>query len=269
MKSDQRIVGLDRAGLFVVLLAIINGVGCTASAQEKQAAKADPQRPQVRLRTVYLQEPIGRAHQITIRGELGGAGHVTLDGNTCTLTRFGDPGVCTQIFFAPIEVKLRQLRLADPSGQGRRLFQLDGKLAPPGASFFLVVPRRRSQPHRLVVDLGNDHRRVVTLETMPEPPAGKPELCKNAKYRAAQADGKVTLYARGEHPTAGWKVAFEQLPIRIFPPQFRLVCFPPNDETAQVITPFETETSFAANQSVRQVVVHDDRGQHKVPVEQE
>ena len=264
-----RRVSRKRVCLLAVILVIAAGAPSIASAQEKkQAAKAESGRPQIAMRTVYLQEPIGRAHQITVRGELGGAGQVTLDANTCTLSQFGDTAVCTKIFFPPIDVKLRQLRLADPTGQERRIFQLDGKLDPPDASFFLIVPRRRSQPHRLVVNLANDHRRVVTLETLP-PPAAKPELCKKATYRAEQADGKVTLYASGEHPTAGWKVAFEQLPIRIFPPQFRLVCFPPKGPAAQVITPFKAKTSFTADQAIPQVIVHDDAGQHKVPVVQQ
>jgi hypothetical protein len=235
-------------------------------AQQEASVETNRSLPKVELQTTYLQEPIGRAHRIVVQGELGGEGRLTLDGNTCTVTQFGDPGVCTQIAFPPVDIKLVQLRLADPQGQGRRLFRLDGQLDPPGASYFLVVPRRRSEPHRLVIDLGNDRRRVVTLESRPVLPKAKPELCKVARYRARQSADTITIYASGEHPSAGWKVAFEQLPIRIFPPQFRLVCFPPSGSVATVITPFETETSFAADQPVKQVVVHDRAGQHKIPV---
>ncbi len=228
---------------------------------------ANAQGPEVALHTVYLQDPIGRAHQISFRGELGGEGEVTLDGNTCTVNQFGDPEICTEIAFQPIPVKAVQLRLADPTGAGRRIYRLSGELEPAGAEYFLIVPRRRSEPHRLVVDLGQDRRRVVTLELMTSPQS-KPELCKNANYEAVQSDGKVTILANGEHPTAGWKVAFEQLPIEIFPPQYRLVCFPPGGIVAQVITPFETTTSFAADNPVKQVVVHDNKGQHKIAVQQ-
>lgn len=267
MQSDRRFVAL-RAGWLLASLLAICSVGRVSVGQENKDRESQPAGPQVRLRSVYLKEPIGRAHQITIVGELGGSGQVTLDGNTCTLTQFGDPGVCTEIAFQPHDVKLAQLRLADPSGQGRRLYQLRGELEPAGSRYFLVVPRRRSGPHRLVVDLGNDLRRVVTLESIPESPRGKPELCKNAKYRAEQADGKVTLFARGENSSSGWKVSFEQLPIEIFPPQFRLVCVRPTGPAAQVITPFEATTSFSAKQTVQHVSVHDARGRHKVPVQQ-
>ena len=265
MNSHDPIVALEKGRVFLTLLLICHGVGSIVNGQEKNEQKSEPPRPTVTLRTVYLSEPIGRGHQITVSGELGGAGQVTLDSNTCTITQFGDPGICTKIFVEPVEVRLRQLRVADPTGQGRRVFQLDGKLEPADAQFFLIVPRRRSEPHRLVVDLGNDHRRVVTLEAVAPPPR-KPELCKNVRYRAEQADGKVRLFAQGDHSTAGWRVAFEQLPIRIFPPQFRLVCFPPQGSAAQVVTPFEAKTSFSSDQPIEQVVVHDGAGQHKLPV---
>lgn len=232
------------------------------------AASVHAQLPSVALRTVYLSDPIGRAHVITVRGELGGEGEVVLDGNTCTVTQFGDAGICTEIAFRPIPVKLVQLRLADPTGAGRRLFQLQGELSPPDTAYYLVVPRKRSDGHRLVVNLPQVRRRVVTMESIIAPSL-KPELCQNAKYQAFQGRGKVTVVGKGEHPTAGWKVAFEQLPINIFPPQFRLVCFKPQSAVAQVVTPFKTIVSFASDAPVKQVFVHDANGQHKVPVEQE
>ena len=267
MKNSKVFVVSAARWLFVAVLAGVGvGNGLVASGQEEDD-KA-PTAPQINLRTVYLSDPIGNAHQITITGQLGGAGQITLDGNTCVTSSFGDTTVCTKVLFPPTDIKLVQLRLADPSGRGRRLFLLQGELAPVGAKYHLVVPRRRSEPHRLVVDLGNDRRRVVTLERPLGAPRPKPELCREAEYRAEQADGKVTIFAQGEHPTAAWKVAFEQLPIRIFPPQFRLVCFPPSGLAAQVITPFTTQTSFDADQPVKVVIVHDERGQHRVPVAQ-
>ena len=105
------------------------------------------------------------------------------------------------------------------------------------------------------------------MEAVPGP-VSKPELCNKAKYRAEQADGKVVIFAEGEHPTGGWKVAFEQLPIRIYPPEFRLVCSRPEGPAIQVMTPFETQTSFRADRPVPHVVVHDGAGRHKLPVDQ-
>ncbi len=236
-----------------------------ARAQDSTAAA----KPGVSLATCYLADPVDQAHQILIQGELGGDGKVTLDGNTCTTTQFGDKGICTKIFFRPIDVKIVQLRLADPSGQGRRIYRLNGKLKPEGATFYLIVPRRRSGVHRLVVDSGGDKRRVITLEGRTlSPPSGKPELCKDVKYRAEQKAGRVTIYATGSNSTSGWKNRFEQLPIRIFPPQFRAVCVKPTGIVAQVITPFAIETSFQAKQAVPHVIVHDADGQHKLTVKQ-
>lgn len=89
-----------------------------------------------------------------------------------------------------------------------------------------------------------------------------------ATYRAAQTGETVTIHAQGEHPTPGFKVFFEQSPIRIFPPQFVLREVPPTGIVTKVITPFETQTSFTAAEPVEQVIVHDRNGRHEVPVEQ-
>ena len=187
--------------------------------------------------------------------------------NTCRLNQFGDWDFCTEIATQAISVKLTRLRLADRSGRGRRKYGVSGELQPAGATYFLVIPRRRSGPHRLIVDLGDDHRQVVTMESVPASPAGKPELCSNAKCEAFQFDGRVEIRATGAHPSAGWQEVFEQLPIRIFPPLYRLVCFPPTGVVAQVITLFETSTSFSSDSPVTSVMVHDSRGRHKVPVQ--
>ena len=226
--------------------------------------------PQITFRTVYLVNPIDHTHQIAIEGELGGEGTLALDPNTCTVTQFGETGICTRIAVQRIPIRFVRVRLADDTGQGRRLYQLDGQLQPEGYRYSLVVPRRKSEPHRLVVDAGYDKRRVITLEPVvkSDPNQAKPELCQNARYRAEQTEDKVMVYADGEHPTAGYKTAFEQLPIKIFPPQWRLVCLKPTGPVAQVVTPFQVEMSFAAKQPVKAVTVHDGTGRHRVPVKQ-
>ncbi len=252
-------------------LAFVLALFVPLSLIERGAVFADDEpsaKPTVSFATVYLAETIGNAHRILISGELGGEGKVTLEGNTCTITQFGDSGICTKRLFPPIDVEIVQLRLVDPSGQGRRLFQIKGEL-PEGYKYYLVVPRRKSSAHRLVVDEGKDRRRVVTLEasSAQERPKPKPELAKDGKYKAEQANGVVTIFAEGKTPTPGYKVRLEQLPIRIFPPQYRLVWVPPAGPVPQVLTPFSAKTSFKAEMPVAQVIVHDERGRHKVPVD--
>lgn len=243
---------------------------CLSSVIDLDAQEKTKKRPlpRIALRTAYLAEPVGDAHQILIAGELGGEAKLTLDGNTCTITQFGDTGVCTKIAFPPIDVRLVQLRLADPTGAGRRLFKVEGEFDD-DIRYTLVVPRRRSQPHRLVVDMGNDRRRTITLEAVQRPAGGRPELGKNAKYRAVQADGVVTVYATSETPTSGYKVRLEQLPIEIFPPQYRLVWVTPSGIVQQVVTPIEVQRTFKSEADVKEVIVHDERGRHKIPVKQD
>lgn len=91
-------------------------------------------------------------------------------------------------------------------------------------------------------------------------------LCK-ASYRAEQIPGLVIVTARGSHPTGGYRVWFEQSPIRIFPPE--LILYHERPEVGpDVVTPFSVTYSFQASEPVERVVVHDHNGRHEVPVEQ-
>lgn len=58
-------------------------------------------------------------------------GTLVLDGNTCSLNDFGDKEICTLIAFTPIEVEVRRVRLADPTGLMRRIYSVTGEGLPP------------------------------------------------------------------------------------------------------------------------------------------
>lgn len=91
-------------------------------------------------------------------------------------------------------------------------------------------------------------------------------LCK-ASYRAEQIPGLVIVTARGAHRTGGYRVWFEQSPIRIFPPE--LILYHERPEVgSDAITPFSVTHSFEASDPVERVVVHDHNGRHEVSVEQ-
>lgn len=85
---------------------------------------------------------------------------------------------------------------------------------------------------------------------------------------ATQIPGRVVLKASGFKPTPGHEVRFEQGLIEVFPPVFSLLQIPPTGTVNQVITPFETDTFFAATEPVASVKITDARGTHEVPVDQ-
>lgn len=91
-------------------------------------------------------------------------------------------------------------------------------------------------------------------------------FCK-ATYRAEQIPGLVIITARGSHRMGGYRVWFEQSPIRIFPPELNLFHERPEIGPG-VITPFSVSHCFEASEPVERVVVHDHNGRHEVPVEQ-
>lgn len=223
----------------------------------------------VELTTTYLQQPIGRARQVRIKAELEGSGKLFLDPNTCTLNEFGDRTICTRIAVQTVDIVVTQLRLADPTGKQRQIFEITAPDSQLKEQLFLVVPRQQNQPCRLIVVAEESKRRTITLERVNSRQEQPAALCNEARYSAVQREDTVVITATGHHPTSGWEAEFEQLPIRIFPPQYRLNCKRPSGIVAQVITPFKAETSFRSNGKVENVVVHDARGQHRVPVQQE
>lgn len=114
---------------------------------------------------------------------------------------------------------------------------------------------------------GRETKNLAAASTGEE--GARPTPCGHVeRYRAEQVPGAVIIHADGEHPTAGWLVYFEQLPIRIFPPQYEVVHVKPTGPVAEVITPFSIFTSFGASERIDEVVVHDAHGEHTIKVEQ-
>jgi hypothetical protein len=95
------------------------------------------------------------------------------------------------------------------------------------------------------------------------------ELCNasgDVKYTATWQKGLVKLSASGSHPTAGYRVFFEQSMLMIYPPEFSLKHQRPTEMAAQVITPFSVQTSFKAEEKPQAVIVFDAKGRSRVTV---
>src|SRR4051812_10224545 len=102
-------------------------------------------------------------------------------------------------------------------------------------------------------------------------PLGVPdgwELVKKAEYTASQTPGDVTVVARGEHPTGGYETKLVESPLKIWPPQYLLVCKKPDGPATQVISAFEVKARFKTKELVKKVVVSDAAGKHEVKVDQ-
>ena len=87
-----------------------------------------------------------------------------------------------------------------------------------------------------------------------------------ATYRTEQRDKTVTIFADGTNSSGGWKNALTQLPMDIFPPEFKFVQTRPSGPSIQVITPFAVRATFEAGTPVQNVFVTDAGGRHKVAV---
>lgn len=165
-------------------------------AQDAEPRKTDDGQV-VLVRTPHLSEPLGKARQLTLYGMLGGDAELVLDPNWCALNGFGDPEICTQIALFFRQVKLRQVKQADPLDSGRRLFEVDG--AGLDGRLYLVVPEEPlCGPYRFVHEVA-EGRRVIGAERLvwdhgltagPDGPGGIPiiDLLSNNKKKCERID---------------------------------------------------------------------------------
>lgn len=143
----DRSPSIVKASKILVVLAWLLVPACS-----KQGTVEPPDGPRVELQleSLYLGNPAVLvderlpAHSVSL--SVSGAsedsleGTLALDPNTCTLNEFGDPGICTLIATQGIEVTLVRRAITDPTGQGRRIFDIRGEGVP--ADLRMVVQGR-------------------------------------------------------------------------------------------------------------------------------
>jgi hypothetical protein len=144
-------------------------LACAAILALVPRAGGQPALRHVAAQTAYLHEAIEGFRTITIEGDLGGNGTLTLDPNACTLNAFGDIEACTLLPPARRSVSLKRVAVPDPAGRGRTLYTIDG--AGLGTPLALVVHPDPARPLRLVYgDKGPGTPRAVTLEPLAASP---------------------------------------------------------------------------------------------------
>ena len=223
----------------------------------------------VAVQTVYLQDPIADVRVLTLIGTLGATGTLWLDRNPCQVNEFGDRVQCIEAVPEDREVILVRRLVSDPLG--RQLYAIENNGL--GNPLDLVVPANGAEPFRLVYhDRARTHATADHAQGLLSGGDGRSEYgierCA-ARYAAQQLpDYMVTIFAFGTHPTSGYRVFFAQLPYPVFPPQFELLHVKPLQVTSPVVTPFVNRTSFDAHSTIHEVTVHDEGGEHRVPVEQ-
>ena len=252
----------------VAVVGIVNAILCFAP-----KSKGDDAQPtRIAAQTVYQHDDIEGFHRVAIVGVPNGNGTLILNPNHCSINEFGDTVGCTRMAETIANIRIKDTMTPDPAHLGRKLYSLEGTgLSNP---LLLAIWPTADRPARLIYNnRGPNAPRPITLEPLvysadPAPKStAEIELC-NATYLAQQVPGVVIVFATGLHPSAGFQTFFEELPITIYPPQFRLLHIKPTGPVSQVVTPFQLYTSFPAQQKVERVVIHDSSGRHEVVVEQ-
>jgi hypothetical protein len=95
-------------------------------------------------------------------------------------------------------------------------------------------------------------------------------LGRGATYSAVRdAEEVITVTAKGQNPTAGWRNALVVSPRRIYPPQLEFRQKAPDGMAAQVITDYSVSLPYpiADGREQSSVTVIDAEGVHRVPVQ--
>ncbi len=228
----------------------------SASAQPPlrgQRGDLQQRRSSINLQTVYLAEPIGRIHRVQLEGEPGGKGEMQLDPNRCQTNGFGDPTACTRIAAIPVAVDIVRLRTGDPSGQGRSLYEINGRFPDEKLRFHLVSPGKGDGAWRLLVDDGSGQRRAITLESRdggkPDPGPGRPPQKGRLVTKVTDVELSIsrkpplnlTIKATGQVPTGGWSNPRLVKRVYIQPPadgiwEYEFHADPPRGFATQVIS---------------------------------
>ena len=245
-------------GVIVAAAIVQAGISFSRAADKPGATKSAEVGKPFFAETVYLPDPVGNTHRIRLTGalgEVGGKGTAVFDGNSCTgVNEFGDVGTCTKMFFASVPIEFTRLRLADPAGRDRRVFQISGKTEPSGVLYYLVTPREgnpQQGPWRLVVEKDKQNRRAITLESTDKPksppvPAARPVSRITSVQCAIDKSNSpnLTVTAVGEVPTLGWtKPSLTRVVYVQFPPDgiwdYNFTAIPPTGPVPSVISPVQ------------------------------
>jgi hypothetical protein len=183
-----------------------------------EAAQPTPTSRRIAVKSGYLAAPIGQFRQVMLTAELAGgqgSGVLRLDPNTCSLDDFGDPGNCTRIATAKSQVQLTRLRVVDPQGLNRQLWEVSG--APISGTLTLVLSATSVGPHRLIHTAPSGGKLVVPLEasalgpgpnpgpapTHPGPAPKPPPAAKKCSPLARRVDGVEARATMRPGPNAG------------------------------------------------------------------
>ena len=75
----------------------------------------------------------------------------------------------------------------------------------------------------------------------------------SASYRAAQEGTNVSLTAEGSCPTTGYTVQLQRSPAAIVPPEFSLICTPPDGVAGDIVTPFSVTVHFESQELLKEL----------------
>ncbi len=207
----------------------------------------------ISLHSLPLDPPLGQIQRITLRGELGGNGEIVLDPNSVSKPdRFGDSQSSTTLFVPPVAVRFQLVEFPDPTGQRRKIYELIGKLSPPGARYYLISPSRKTGIYRLVVDESAVKRRVIGLEPFPLPAVPAERVEKILKIETVVLNSNpptLLVTATGQVNSAGWKNPQLSRRVYVTPPadgiwEYDLLALPPEGAAATVLSELQASNRW-------------------------
>jgi len=236
------------------LLIVCSIAFCILPAEQSQWAQAQSKRTRsISLQTLPIAPPIDGIQRITLRGELDGEGEIVLNKNTFEKPdRFGDFQSNEALFAPPQAVRFQRVDASDDTGKRRKLYEILGDLAPPGARYYLVSPSRKTGVYRLVIDRSAVDRRVLALEQIPalKTPAKRVQAILRVNAVVLDTHPPTLLVtATGQVPSAGWTHPRLTRRVYVDPPQdgiweYDLFGEPPKNAAATVVSQIQARNRW-------------------------
>lgn len=249
----------------------------------------------MKVRTAWMSHPLEGAHRIFLVGHLTGpmaGGNLLLDPNVCGLDLFGDETICTLMAPRAMPVTFHQLKIKDPQGRGRAVYEIVPKSGQLANRLYVIVPHQLQDSWRLVSQDRSGTTRVITLENWDTPTTRDSEtgdlvtlgnkdlpvltsgvgsgweLARSDRLSAQQVPGMVLIKAEGTLPNPGYEVKFVRLPMSIWPPRHALMWKASSEPGIQPTQDYIVWTAFPAEEKIDVVTVVDSRGRREIHVEQ-
>ncbi len=166
---------MKRSSIIAILFMVCSNLSVNLIAADETSATEKYFHSEYMSCTQTFKEINANAYRVQLKLEFApnmatGTGTLTIDPNNCSINEFGDPGSCTKKNYTQLKFKFAGIKLADPLGLGRTIYEIDLLNTTERDSLFLVLSKDDGDDARLVYNFNKEAvSSVIYLKKGPFP----------------------------------------------------------------------------------------------------